>query len=144
MEVNIPELKRTGDEHVCSSAVIIRDGKILLGLRHYTPDKWKTISVWTTPGGRCERGESVEEGLRRETKEETGITDLAIRRFLGVVPAAGDEKDSLWVFLCEIDSEPQLMEPEKFSEWKWFPLTKIPENFINPELQQLLLALLKN
>lgn len=140
METNIPELKHHSDAHTCSSAVIIRDEKILLGLRHYTPDKWKFISVWTTPGGRSEIGESVEDGLRRETKEETGIDDLVIKRFLGAVPAVGDEKDTLWTFLCETTNEPTLMEPEKFSDWKWFPLAELPENFINPALRRLIFS----
>jgi 8-oxo-dGTP diphosphatase len=136
---NISELAHRGDARTCTSAAIIRDGKILLGLRHYTPKQWKTVSVWTTPGGRCDEGESLEEGLRREIREETGITDVIIRQFLGVVPAAGSEADTLWVFLCTSNSEAKLMEPEKFSEWKWFPLTEIPENFINPAALKLII-----
>ena len=31
MEKNISELDQRGDAHTCTSAVIIRDGKILLG-----------------------------------------------------------------------------------------------------------------
>ena len=137
---DIPELHHRGTARTCSSAVIIREGKILLGLRHYTPDKWKAISVWTTPGGRCDRGESVEEGLRRETREETGITDLIPLRYLGTVPGAGGRGDILLVFHCETSEEPALMEPEKFSDWRWFPLSQIPENFINPALQELILG----
>jgi len=134
------ELKRIGDAHTCSSAVIIRDGKILLGLRHYTPDKWRTISVWTTPGGRCETGETLEEGLRRETREETGIDDLKIERFIGKVEGAAENGDVLSTFVCSTAMEPKLMEPAKFSEWKWFPTNKIPANFINPRLLALLFA----
>ncbi|MDO8521443.1 MAG: NUDIX hydrolase [bacterium] len=140
MNAHILELEQRGDAHTCTSAVIIREGKILLGLRHYTPDTWKAVSVWTTPGGRCEPWESVEEGLRRETKEETDIDDLIIKRFIGKMPAAGDKRDTLWVFLCETPLEARLMEPEKFSDWRWFPLDELPENFINPELMGAILA----
>lgn len=139
-EDHIPELKHRGDAHTCTSAVIVRDGKILLGLRHYTPDKWKDISVWTTPGGRCDTGESVGEGLRRETREETGIDDLVITRFIGKVPAAGDQRDTLWAFLCETSLDARLMEPEKFSEWRWFPVDAIPQNFINPKILDAIMA----
>ena len=59
-------------------AIIVRDGKILLGLRNYTPDKWKSISVWTLSGGRSEKGEEIGETLLRETAEEAGITDLTV------------------------------------------------------------------
>ncbi len=131
------ELEQQSDEHTCTSAAIIRDGKILLGLRHYTPDKWQTISVWTTPGGRCDEGETIEHGLRRETEEETGINDLQIEEFLGRLPGA-KSPDTLYAFICSTKQEPMLMEPEKFSEWAWHPLSAIPDNFINPNLRKAL------
>jgi len=125
------ELQITGTPSVCVAACIIRDARLLIGLRHYTPDKWKKVSMWTTPGGRCETGETVESTLRRETAEEVGITDLKVVTFLGIVPGAMPG-DTLYVFVCETEQEPRLMEPEKFSEWKWEEIGKIPANFINP------------
>lgn len=131
------ELKKIGDKHTCTSAVIIKDNKILLGLRHYTPDKWKNISVWTTPGGRCDEGETIEDNLRRETLEETGIKNLEILEFLGKIPAA-KKGDTLYVFKCTTNEEPKLMEPEKFSDWKWFNLNEIPKEFINSRILSLI------
>lgn len=40
--------------------------------------------VWQFPGGRLEQGERWDEGLRREVREETGITDLEILSVLTV------------------------------------------------------------
>ncbi|MCX6713221.1 MAG: NUDIX domain-containing protein [Candidatus Vogelbacteria bacterium] len=114
----IPELDRLGNETTCPIAVVVKNGHLAMGFRHYTPDKWKTISVWTIPGGRCDNGETLEQTLRRETKEETGITDLKILKFIGEVPGA-KEGDVVPIFACESDQDPQLMEPEKFSDWKW-------------------------
>ena len=74
-------LNLIGDQSKCPVALIIRDNKILLGHRHYTPDKWKTVSVWTCPGGRCDDGETIEDTLRREVEEETGISNLKIEEF---------------------------------------------------------------
>jgi ADP-ribose pyrophosphatase YjhB (NUDIX family) len=125
-------LKTKGNSLVATSALIVRGGRILLGLRNYTPDKW-TGSFWTTPGGRCEEGESIENGLRRETEEETGITDLEIKRYLGMVDGA-KEGDKVEVFLCSSNQEAQLKEPEKFGEWRWFLPNEIPENFINKNI----------
>lgn len=34
------------------------------------------------------------------------------------------------------------MESEKFSEWKWFAMEDIPENFINAELLRVLARIL--
>ena len=134
------ELKIVGNKDTCTAAVIINDTKILLGLRHYNSSNWKAISVWTTPGGRCEEGEVLETNLRREVLEETGISELEITKFLGKVPGAKDG-DVLYVFLCTTNQQPTLTEPDKFSEWKWCNLTELPVNFINPHIAELLKTL---
>jgi 8-oxo-dGTP diphosphatase len=130
-------LKKVGTNKMCPATFIFRGDKILIGLRNYTPDKWKKISVWTGPGGRCENGETLEKTLRREVEEEVGITDLKITEFLGEIPGA-KEGDYCFVFKAETNQEPRLMEPEKFSEWKWCKLSEIPENFINPPALKLI------
>ncbi len=58
-------------------AIIIRDGCVLLIERGREPQQ----GCWSLPGGVVEVGERLEEALRREVREETG---LAVRP-LGVV-----------------------------------------------------------
>ncbi len=50
-------------------AVIFRDDKVLLVLRRNEPaGGW-----WAIPGGKVKNGEKLEEALRREIREETGL-----------------------------------------------------------------------
>lgn len=118
-------LSQVAHENMCTAAFFVRGREILIGLRNYASG-----SVWTTPGGRCEAGETIESGIRRETLEEVGIVDFQILAYLWDVKAASIES-SLSVFICETGEEPRLMEPDKFSSWRWESIDSIPENFIN-------------
>lgn len=124
------KLKDVGNSTTCPVVAIVRDGRLLVGLRHYTQDKQKVTSVWTIPGGRCDGGETIEETLRRETFEEVGITRLNIVSYLGEV-AGAKAGDTVHVFAGATDQEPVLREPEKFSEWRWEKVDRISESFIN-------------
>lgn len=135
-------LNKLGDPSICPVVAIIRGGKIITGMRNYTPDKWKTISVWTVPGGRCDAGETLETTLRREVQEEIGITDLKIKALLGIVPGS-KEGDIVYLFAGETDQEPENREPHKFSAWIWSEPQKLTENFINQDVLELIKTFIK-
>lgn len=114
-------LAKAGDGVTCPIAVFVKDGKVLTGLRNYTKDKWKEISVWTFPGGRSGAGETIEETLRREVAEEIGVTQFDILDFIGEASGA-KEGDIVPMFFCATAQEAKLLEPEKFLEWRWVPI----------------------
>jgi ADP-ribose pyrophosphatase YjhB (NUDIX family) len=62
-----------------TGVVAHRDGRILLCRRAIEPRK----GFWTLPAGFLELGESVEEGARREAREEA-MAELEIETMLGV------------------------------------------------------------
>lgn len=140
----LSKLAQFGSTNLCPIAVMIKNGSILRGHRHYTPDKWKEISVWTMPGGRCDKGETLEQTLRREVREEVNITKFQIEAFIGEV-AGAKEGDRVPIFFCTTDEDPTLMEPAKFSEWKWVPiadyLVEVPK--FNPAAKECIIAFLK-
>jgi len=69
-------------------AILIRDGKILLEKRKNEPDKGK----WSVPGGLVELGESLEQAVTREVKEETGLTVEEPKLFDVVENVVSNEK----------------------------------------------------
>ena len=50
-------------------AVIVRDGQVLIVKRRYEP----LAGRWSLPGGTLELGETLEAGVIREMREETGL-----------------------------------------------------------------------
>ncbi len=64
--------------HTRVTGIVIEDGQILLLDQDTDGDR-----SWSLPGGKVEPGETLEEALKRETKEETG-TEVEVGRLLYV------------------------------------------------------------
>ena len=117
--------------HLCTSGIVVRNGKVLLGNRIY-----HDASYWVSPGGRCDENEKPELAVIREVTEEIGVTDAKIVSRLGEKDGAySDEsgRDKVIVFKIATNQEPRLMEPEKFKEWRWFGLNELPDNLPTPQ-----------
>ncbi len=113
-------------EQLCIFAFIRKGDSILMGLREYT----KNNPVWTYPGGRGQPGETLIDTLRRETLEEIGISNITPIRVIGQ-KAGVKEGDRVYFVECKTSEEPRLMEPDKFKEWKWFPVDQLPKDLID-------------
>ena len=102
------------------SAAILRDGKVLVVRRARKP----ALGVYTLPGGVVEAGETLEQAIVREVKEETAL-DIAPVTLAGhreVVVRDGDGRASRhFVILCFasrwIAGEPKLN--EELSDARW-------------------------
>lgn len=117
--------------------MIIKDGKILLGLRNSDPEKADSElhgeGTWTMPGGKIEFGEEPLETAVREVREETGML-INSCRFISLSSEKVPDAHFITLgFVCEdFDGEPRVMEPDEIVEWRWFPLDEIPENIFEP------------
>lgn len=107
-------------------AVIIRNNKILLLLRKKAPE----AGCWTIIGGKVEFGETIENAVLRETKEEIGC-DGKILAHLGVTNHIVSEEHIHYVsprFLVEIEGEPFNVELNSHDEMRWFNINELPKN----------------
>ena len=84
---------------VVAAAVVIRDGCVLLTRR---TEGQHLAGMWEFPGGKLEDGESPEEALVRECREECGI-EVEVAEILDVTHHRYPEKDVLLLFYrCEL------------------------------------------
>jgi mutator protein MutT len=83
------------------------------------------LGKWEIPGGALELGETFEQGLKREIKEELNI-DIEVKELLQLCDHLIPEENQHWVsptFICQIKSgTPVIMEPEKCDEIGWFSI----------------------
>jgi len=118
------------------AVIIIKDGKVLLGKRKNSHGS----GTWCFPGGHLEFNEELENCVRRENLEETGINIKNIR-FGSLTNDLFKEEGRHYVtlfFVADYDSgDVRVMEPEKCDEWKWFDVDKLPNNLFLP-IQNLL------
>lgn len=58
------------------TGILPEEGKLLLVRQRLSPSR-----AWSLPGGRLEQGETLDQGIRREMEEETGLT-VTVERLL--------------------------------------------------------------
>lgn len=87
--------------------------------------------LWKLPGGQIEYGETAEEALKREIKEELGIEIKIIKQFFCFDEILNNENQH-WLtplYLCQIKKgKPKILEPEKIEKIAWFSLKNLPKN----------------
>ena len=109
-----------------AAAIIVNDGKIFATQRGY--GAWK--DWWEFPGGKIEPGETPEEALAREIREELDV-EIEIDEFYTTVEYDYPEFHLVMdCFICHIiEGEPVLMEHEaakwlaadELSSVQWLP-----------------------
>jgi mutator protein MutT len=107
-------------------AIILEGGKILLEKRKSTPGEGK----WAVPGGLIELGETVEQAVIREVKEETGL-DVASPRLVDVVDYISlDEKGAVKYHFIILDylvtvKGGELKAASDAAELRWVPISEV-------------------
>lgn len=104
-----------------ASALVIRDGQVLLSRRRYEP----FANQWDIPGGFLQEGEHPLDALRRELDEETGLT-IEPDRFLGVwIDEYADRKTLNLYWTARVTGgEPE--PADDVTELGWFSPDELP------------------
>jgi len=105
---------------VCVGALLCQDNAILLGKRSASRASYP--DVWDVPGGHREDGESLEEALVRELREELGVTPTVWQK-LAVVPEHDKANDIFELYLYVVtawDGAPCILQFEEHDHIAWF------------------------
>src|SRR5215469_1962402 len=115
--------------------VIANRGRLLVlkrsDLINYCP------GAWDLPGGHLALGESAEEGLRREIKEETSL-DVAVERLLGLHNMI-HEPYMQALYACRLAVYRSLtLQPDEHLEARWVTPAELEELELIPYLERIL------
>lgn len=126
--------------HVSAAALIDTDGRVLVASR---PEGTFMPGFWEFPGGKIEPGETPEEALRREIKEELGIEISCIWPFTFISEKREDHHVVVLLYICrEWEGIP---EPKIGQQLKWVRIKELNklENML-PSNKPLVTALRDN
>ena len=93
-------------------AVIEREGKILITRR---PEGSHLAGLWEFPGGKPHPGESLEEALRREIREELGAEITVLDHVDTINWSYPDKRVRLVFFRCAMEGEPRALEGQEMA-----------------------------
>lgn len=111
-----------------SVAIVVRDGKILMERVFYFGREFFTV-----PGGGIEEGETPEQAVIRELKEESGLDGTIVRKLATIHKEDGAEEHSFEVSVTEDQEAITGYDPEEstenppLKEVLWMSLDEISE-----------------
>ncbi|MFT8491128.1 MAG: NUDIX domain-containing protein [Gluconobacter oxydans] len=107
-------------------AVLLRANCLLLVYRKRDPER----DYWGLPGGKVEPFEPLQQAVRREIFEETGL-QIERMSLLCVVDQIAPDRNEHWiapVYIAEdFTGNASIREPEALGDVKWFPLEQLPD-----------------
>ncbi len=125
---------------VTVGGIILRNNKVLLTKRKVKIEKGK----WCLPGGHIEIGESAEEAIKREIKEETGL-DVKKVKFLFYQDEFIKKLDwSAVVLVFLVEAKGKLKENAEVSEFRFFSKSEIEKMNLAFKNKEILNKFLRN
>jgi mutator protein MutT len=104
---------------VVAAAIVERDGRFLLTRRLKGTH---LAGAWEFPGGKCERGETLEACLVRELREELAVETTVQGLFLVTRHVYAERTVELHFFRAMIDRDPT---PQLGQAMRWVPRNEL-------------------
>jgi len=109
--------------------MLIKNGQVLLVRQTYMPG-------WFMPGGGVKRGETLDEAVRREAREEVGA-EMGELKLIGAYTHFGEHKsDHNVLFLCT-DFAINKKQDSEIAEAHFFPLDALPDKLMDGHRKRL-------
>ncbi len=115
----------------CAGALIIEDGKLLLIKRNIEP----FAGYWDIPGGFLEEGEHPEDGVIRETREETGLI-IKPEKILGIYMdnyCGEGSGATLNIYYISRLISGEISPGDDADDARWFKLDNLPKKIAFPD-----------
>ena len=116
------------------------EGKVLLLLADVTGFRDGSVPYWDLPGGRIEEGDDELGTLRKEIKEETGVTELQDEKYLHtvisshVIPIKDSDRMAglvLRIWQLAIPGETKVAISDEHTAYEWVSPTEAAERLRN-------------
>lgn len=110
---------------IAAHGIIRKDDKILATRRSDIND-YKPL-FWDFPGGKIEAGETAEEGLRREIREETGLEVKVngVEYVFTNLEGLPEQQHFQLVYGCEYTKGEIVLNPEEHDEYQWLTIDEL-------------------
>ncbi len=98
-----------------AAAIIARDGRVLLTERRFPGHG----EQWSWPSGKIEHGESLEDAIRRELREELLIDDAQVLEYVGAIDLPSGYRMAHFHVTIAPHAEPTLNDYEQLTRAHW-------------------------
>jgi len=105
-------------QRVAAKALIMKNRKVLLLKRSSHEDVYKDL--WDIPGGRLSMGEALQNGLKREAKEEIGLNIKVLKPFCVWDFMADKQTQIVGVtFICSLSGRGKIRLSKEHVDFLW-------------------------
>ncbi len=133
---------RKGKDYIgigIGAIILNKKGQILLIQRGKKSKN--EVGLWGFPGGALEFGETIEEAIIREVKEELGVAIKPLKKLAAVNHRIPNEKQH-WIavpYICQLVSgRPKILEVNKIAAIKWLTIKEAQEKGLSLVAEEVL------